>query len=138
MTKAACELVARCFAARTSAHIAHLCTDSFAQHIALGDFYDAIAAAADEFFECWMGVYRKTAVADFPAQRLATGDPVTQLKDLRTWIAANRFECCEAYDDDEDDEVSERGEAPNTELANLVDNVLAVIDRTIYKLVNLK
>ena len=47
MTYACAELVARCFAARTSAHLAHLTTTSYAQHVALGDFYDAIASGAD-------------------------------------------------------------------------------------------
>lgn len=133
MSGAACELVARCFAARTSIHLAHLTTGSYAQHAAMGDFYDAVASGADEFFECWQGIYGKRDVKDFPNIRVATGDPVTQLSDLRTWIAANREEACESYDD-KDAEGAESNDVDCTELANLLDNVLAVIDRTIYKL----
>ena len=137
MTHLCAELVARCFAARTSAHFAHLCTKSFAQHSALGDFYDAIASAADEYVECYMGIYGQLTVADFPNVRPATGEITQQLTDLREWIVANRDECSERCGE-ESDEPGERGEAAATELANLIDNILAVIDRALYKLKFLK
>lgn len=136
MTKPCAELVARCFAARTGAHLAHLTTTSHAQHMALGDFYDAIAASADEFVECHMGVFGKLEAADFPDIRLGKGEPTQQLQDLRTWIAANREECCESYD--KDDDHAESNDVDCTELANLIDNILAVIDKALYKLKNLK
>lgn len=139
MSGPAYELVARCFAARTAAHMAHLTTGSYAQHVALGEFYDAVATSADEFFECWMSRYGKPEVSAFPTVRTPTGDPITQLVDLRTWIAAHRKECCEAHaEDDEGAETTNKDEAEHTELANLIDNTLAVIDRTIYKLRFLK
>ena len=134
MSGAACELVARCFAARTTMHLAHLASKTYAVHMALGDFYDAIATAADEFAECWMGVYGQMAVTDFPALRLQTSDPITQLSDLRTWIAANREEACEKYEDNDDADGAESNDVDCTELANLIDNILAVIDRAVYKL----
>jgi hypothetical protein len=133
MRTAAAELVARCFAVRTSTHLAHLCTRSYAKHMALGDFYDAVAAGADEFIECHMGVFGKLDISDFPPIRLATGDPVTQISDLRTWIVANREECCEAGADKEGEQ-AESNDVDCTELANLIDNILAVIDRALYKL----
>jgi hypothetical protein len=43
----AAELIARCFAARTAAHIAHLQTTSYAQHVALDEFYNAIVGLAN-------------------------------------------------------------------------------------------
>jgi hypothetical protein len=136
----ACKLVARCFAARTGAHIAHLTTTSYAQHMALGDFYDAIASAADEFFECWMGVHGKPDALAFPFVRVSSDDPVVQLTELRTWIVDHREDACESYDDDDADadEAKEKSEAVCTELANLIDNILAVVDRTLYKLRHLK
>lgn len=133
MTHPCAELVARCFAARTTAHCNHLTTTSYAQHVALGDFYDAIASAADEFVECHMGVFGKLDSKDFPAIRLTLGDPVQSLTDLRTWIAANREECCEAYEDKDTDQ-AESNDVDCTELANLIDNILAVIDKGLYKL----
>mgnify|MGYP000600256799 FL=1 len=131
------ELVARCFAARTAAHFAHLITGSYAQHMALGDFYDAVASGADEFVECYQGIFGK--LTGFPDIRPSQGDITAALSDLRTWIAANREECCEAYDDNEDGEnAGDRDDVDNTELANLIDNILAVVDRTLYKLKFLK
>lgn len=133
MTHPCAELIARCFAARTSAHFSHLVTSSLAQHSALGDFYDAIASGADEFAECYMGIFGQLSIDDFPTVRPSTAAPTTQLQDLRTWIVANRKECCEAYGDKDGDKV-ESNDVDCTELANLIDNILAVIDRTLYKL----
>jgi hypothetical protein len=131
------ELVARCFAARTSTHIAHLVTKSYAQHMALGDFYDAIATSADEYLECYMGIFGQLSAEDFPTVRPSTGAPIQQLTALRTWIAENREECSEAGDD-KDGEQAESNDVDCTELSNLIDNILAVIDRALYKLKFLK
>lgn len=135
MAHACAELVARCFAARTSAHFAHLTTGSYAEHMALGDFYDAVASGADEFVECYQGIFGK--LAGFPDIRPTQGDIKAALSDLRTWIVANREECCESYDD-KDAEGAESNDVDCTELANLIDNILAVVDRTLYKLKFLK
>lgn len=133
MTHPCAELIARCFAARTHAHIAHLTTTNYAQHMALGEFYDAVAASADEFAECYMAVFGKLNAADFPSIRLSTGSPVQAITDLRTWIAANREECCEAYDDKDADK-AESNDVDCVELASLIDNLMAVVDRALYKL----
>lgn len=129
------ELVARCFAARTAAHFAHLKTTSYAQHVALGDFYEAVASAADEFAECYQGVYGK--LDKFPDIRPSQGDITAALSDLRTWIVANREECCEKYGADDADG-AESNDVDCAELANLIDNILAVVGRTLYKLKYLK
>ena len=105
--------------------------------MALGDFYNAIASSVDEFAEAHMAIFGKLSTSDFPAIRLSTADPITQLSDLRTWIAANRGEVCEAYDD-KDGEKAESNDVDCTELASLIDNLLTVIDRGLYKLKFLK
>ncbi len=132
----AAQLVARCFAARTAAHLDHLTTESYAQHMALGDFYDAVASGADEFAECYMALHGKFTSADFQHVRLNLGDPINTITDLRTWIVDNREEACEPPGDK--DSENEREDIDCTELANLIDNILAVIDRAIYKLRYLK
>lgn len=124
------ELVARCFAARTAAHFMHLQTASYAAHVALNEFYDAIIPATDDFIECYQGVYGK--VDEYPAVKVATGLPVPMLRVLREWVVDNREECCESHD--EDAEHAEGDDPDCTELANLIDNILAVIDRALYKL----
>jgi len=114
------ELVARCFAARTAAHFAHFTTRSYAAHVALNEFYDAIVDAADTFAECHMGV--EGPFKSFPNVPVPTGEPVDWLLDLHRWIKAHRTECADG----------------STELANLIDEILSVIDKSFYKLKFLK
>lgn len=115
------ELIARCFDARTVAHFAHLQTRSYAQHVALGDFYDDIAGAADRFAECHSGV--EGLITSFPTITPKPGvDVLDYLTDLHAWIAKHRDACADG----------------STELANLIDEILAVIDKAFYKLRFLK
>ncbi len=115
------ELIARCFDARTVAHFAHLQTQSYAQHMALGSFYDDIAGAADAFAECHMGVEGR--LTGYPAIAPKPSTPVLEyLTELHDWVVKHRTVCADG----------------STELANLIDEILAVIDRTFYKLKFLK
>lgn len=122
MTDKLCaELVARCFDARTVAHMAHLRTRSYAQHMALGSFYDDIAEAADKFAECHMGV--EGPLGTFPSIKPdTTADMLDYLTSLHDWVTKNRTACADG----------------STELANIIDEILAVIDRTFYKIRFLK
>lgn len=115
------ELVSRCFAARTAMHIAHLKATTYAEHLILEDFYDRIAKVADKFIECRMGVDGR--IADYPdiTPDLKT-PPLKYLPELHDWVMKNRTDCADG----------------STELANLVDEILAAIDRTYYKLKFLK
>jgi len=111
------ELVLRCFQARTEAHIAHLGTNSFAQHKALNEFYDDIVDLADDYAEAAQGRY---GLMKFAALRPKIGDatkPVTIPSELREWIDTNRKQCGEA-----------------SELQNMIDEILHLCDATIYKL----
>lgn len=114
-------LVAYCFAARTAMHFAHLQATNYAEHIALGDFYDEIASLADAFIECHMGVTGQMASYPqvLPEQNLA---PIKFLSVLREQVVSSRAEASEGQ----------------TELENLIDEILSLIDRTCYKLKFLK
>lgn len=114
------ELVARCFAARTAAQFAHFMTKSYAEHVALNEFYDAIVEAADTFAECHMGV--EGQFKSFPDVPAPKGTPLQILEELHTWVADNRAACADG----------------STELANLIDEILSTIDRSYYKLRFLK
>lgn len=114
------ELVARLFAARTAAHMAHLQTTSYAQHMALGEFYEAIVDLADRYAEAYQGC---CGVMDtYPSVPLPTGTPAAWLPTLRAWVRTHREECADG----------------KTELANLIDEVLAQLDSTIYKIQRLR
>ncbi len=51
------ELISRVFAARNVAHIAHWKTQSYAQHMALGTFYEALPGAIDTIVEAFQGAF---------------------------------------------------------------------------------
>jgi uncharacterized protein DUF5856 len=122
VSEACAELVARCFHARTNAHFQHLSTHSFAAHKALEEFYLSIVERADAFAEAYQGRYG--LIADYSGLnfKLET-DPEKMLTELRTWVGAHRYEC---------------GSGSDTELQNLIDEIVALIDSTVYKLRFLK
>ena len=116
------ELVSRCFAARTAAHLFHLETGSYAEHMALGDFYDEIASGADKFVECFQGVFGKIKRYPDDEETETRTAPIPMIAALRTWLVDHRDECSK----------------DESELENLVDELLATCDRTLYKLKYLK
>lgn len=121
MTDTCCpELIARCFAARTAAHFAHLTTRSYSEHMALAGFYDGIVPLADAFAEAYMGV--EGIFKAFPTIPVSSKPPLEMLTELHDWITKHRTECADG----------------NTELANLIDEILSLIDSTFYKLKFLK
>ena len=115
------ELVMRCFHARTAAHVLHLKTRSYAAHKALNDFYDGIVDLADSFAEAYQGDYG--LIDSYPGSFKLPSDALSMLDDLFGWIEDNRSKVC-----DEDD----------TYLQNTIDEIVALIRSTQYKLKFLK
>jgi len=115
------ELKLRCFYARDEAHSAHLATTSYAQHKALNSFYEDIAGLVDDLVESYQGVYG--IVEDRPNITMPSGGMVPILTQLRKWIMANR------------DSI---GVTDDTELQNDIDSIVTLINRTMYKLKNLR
>lgn len=111
-------LIAMCFDARTKAHIAHLQTTSYAQHIALNEFYDNIVGLTDAFAESYQG--RFGIISQYPAVSIQNKDGLAIVKELRNWIDTNRSSCSNL-----------------SELQNDIDAIVSQCDSTIYKLTNL-
>lgn len=111
------ELVARCFHARTVAHILHLKAKSYAAHIALNEFYDEIIPLADTFAEQYQGDYG--LIESYNARFQMYPDGPSLLEALGSWIADNRHDIC-----DEDD----------TYLQAAIDDIVSVIRGKAYKL----
>ena len=105
----------RMFHARTTAHVQHLLTRSYAQHKALNEFYDGIVDLADTFAEAYQGRYGLIEGLDGPYRFEA--DPQVAVRVLRGWIDKNRGEVTD-----------------DRELQNIVDEVLQLCDSTLYKL----
>ncbi len=111
------QLLARLMFLRTVSHIAHLKTSSYAQHMALGDFYGAIGDHADAIAEAWMG-RNNERIADVPIIAQKAGNVVQDLWGVRSWIDVNRKD----------------KELASPEIQNLIDGATDLIDSTLYKL----
>ena len=108
------------FASRDYAHKAHLNTDSFAQHMALNDFYDGIVDLADNLAETWMG-RNLQKVGEIPQITAPRGEPLAVMKRLLEVVQDTRDFC------DKD-----------TVLSNIVDEIEQLFSTTLYKLKFLK
>lgn len=115
------KLVARLFYLRELAHRAHLRVSgpgSYARHVALGGFYEAIGGHADSIAEAWMGRMAQI-VPEIPFLiETPTGDIVADIEAQRAWIDANRSDETLAF----------------SEIQNLIDGAIDEIDGVIYKL----
>ena len=49
------QLIAKVFSTRNCTHLAHWRTKSYAEHVALGDFYDSVVDLIDNLVECYQG-----------------------------------------------------------------------------------
>jgi len=121
---AASMLVVLCFELRNRAHISHLQetgVGSYARHKALNDYYERIVDYADSFAEAFQGRY---GILSYPmSQELLEPNIgiVCSINAFRSWVDANRASC---------------GSEP--ELQNLIDNIQALNNSTLYKLQNLE
>lgn len=101
----------------------HLKTDKYSKHIALNEFYEDIVELVDTLIEDYMGIYGK--VSDY--KNIMTTEKIGAVE----YLESLREMCKEAADDlfDEDDD---------SELLSDIDNILSLIDSTLYKLKELK
>lgn len=112
------ELISRVFCTRNAAHLAHWNTKSYAQHMALGSFYDEIVDIVDKLVEAHMGAAGGTiGQITFPEMK-PVKDIVACLIDDVEWIAENREEISSSI----------------SALENIVDELTDTYLSTIYKL----
>ena len=111
-------LIATCFAARNQAHLEHWNTKSYAEHMALGEFYDEVIDRVDDFVESYQGYFGLVGkVKLVPCQ-----DKLLDiLKEDIYWMNTNRDEICKGI----------------CALENLLDNITDLYLKTKYKLENL-
>ena len=117
----AAELVSRCFHARTVAHVLHLQTTSYAVHKALEFFYDGIVPLVDTACEIYQGAY--SVLKQYPDELLGADTPMELMSGLREWIVGNRKKI---------------GSPDDSHLQNAIDEIMALIDKTSYRLKYLK
>lgn len=106
----------------TNAHLLHWASNSFSQHVTLGEFYDSLADKVDDYVEAYMGKYGQLKIEGYPeVYSLPKTDSVAQLEELSHNVEELRTKLPE-----------------DTELQNLVDEIADLIDSTLYKLRFLK
>lgn len=105
----------------TAGHIHHLTTDSYSQHVALGDFYDGLDDLADKFIEAYQG---KKSKIFFAEKALFLGENGLELVQyIGNEIATYR---------------KMPGFPQDSELQNIIDELADLVDSTLYKLRFLK
>ena len=117
--ESAAAFVSVLFHSATVTHFMHLQTKSFAQHMALGEYYDAIVELADKWAEAYQGCY--DIITNYPKDFHLATEPVKYLTQIKDFV----------------DDI--RKDLPqDSELNNLVDGIADQIDSTLYKLRFLK
>lgn len=116
--KTAGEYIALLFLARDLAHRAHLRTRSYAEHMALGAFYEGIIPLADAFAEAYQGRYNELLDVPLIDNEFEgeIGDILEQQLEL---IQAGR------------EKMVPRSESS---LHNIIDEAVALYQSTLYKL----
>jgi hypothetical protein len=121
MTDSCPKFIAECFALRTAIHFAHLSSKSYAQHVALGDFYDTLLTLTDKYAEVFMGLEGQVPASKWPSVELPSGEPISMLEDFLAAIE----------DEEAEDEDSQA-------LLNILAEMEELTAQTLYKLRNLK
>ena len=103
----------------TTAHILHLSSRSYSQHKALEAFYTEIGDHVDDFVEAFQGKYGLLTKYPATADLFAEQDPVTYLTYLSDEVAMLR---------------KANGFPQDSELQNITDEIVQLIDSTLYKL----
>jgi hypothetical protein len=106
--------------ASTNGHIQHLQTQSYSEHKALQNYYEALPDAIDSIIEGYQGAYQ--TIIQYPAiYEKPKQTPLEEVTYIRDYIVTNR-------------EVV----GPYTSIQNEVDTLLNLVETTMYKLKFLK
>ena len=114
----AAEFIGLLFLARDVTHSVHLNTRSYAKHVALNIFYDRIVGAADDFAEAYQGRHGLIGPITLHSVK-KTNNVIELLEDQIKQIEEERYEVCDKSD---------------SSLQQLIDNIVEVYLRTLYKL----
>lgn len=115
------ELVVRVFSTRNAAHLAHWKTKSYAEHVALGDFYGDVIDAIDSLVEAYQGSFGLISVGK-NVKASEEEDIIARLQDDAKFMNKNRSEICKKI----------------PALENILDSIVDKYLTTVYKLKNLK
>lgn len=117
-TQSSGEVVKMFFEMRDQIHFYHLQTQSFAEHKALNDFYETILDIADKFMEAYQGVYGRATGNISLTLKTYTEDGAT----VDTKVFAEKVKTLQ------------KSVETNTDLVNLLDELLNACNKTVYLL----
>ena len=106
------------FLARDVTHSVHLNTRSYSKHVALNIFYDRIIGAADDFAEAYQGRHGMIGPISLMSAKKTT-NVIEFLQDQLDEIEKFRYEVVDKSD---------------SSLQQLIDNIIEIYLRTLYKL----
>jgi len=117
------KLIGILFLSRELAHRMHLATKSYAQHMALDGFYNAIVENADSITEAYQG--RHGIIDNIPLLKDESvyKEPCDMLRKHLSWFEKIRYEAVEKSD---------------SPIQNLIDEAVHTYLVALYKLENLK
>lgn len=104
------------FQSRDIIHLAHLQTTSYAEHKALNEYYDGILDLTDELIESYFGYLGKRVNIKIPASDYMNAQ--THLIQFRDYVRKHRNVVG----------------ADRTELQNIIDEVISLVNKTLYLL----
>jgi len=111
------ELITKIFTERNNSHAKHWSTNSYAQHQALGEFYENVIEILDKYVEAYMGTFGK--IEDIPEDV----DNISQVvRDNLIFLNENRSELSKEV----------------TALENILDELAGLHMTTLFKLENLR
>lgn len=116
------KFISTLFHCRNQAHIFHLQTQSFATHKALNEFYDEIVDLIDSYVETCQGRYG-IITGYTPVGKFLEGDSEV----LKYFLAVQKFV-----------DSTRKSLPQDGDLNNIVDEITALVNSTIYKLKFLK
>ena len=112
------DVVGMLFLARDVAHSVHLNTSSYAKHKALQKFYEGVVGLTDDFAETYQGRYGLIGPISLMSAKKTT-NIIEFLEDQLKEIENVRYEVVDKSD---------------TSLQQLIDNIVELYLRTLYKL----
>jgi hypothetical protein len=112
------EFIGILFLARDVTHSVHLNTRSYSKHVALNIFYDRIVGAADDFAEAYQGRHGLIGPITLHSAK-KTSNVIEFLEDSLKQIEDCRYEVVDKSD---------------SSLQQLIDNIVEIYLRTLYKL----
>jgi hypothetical protein len=119
--KTAAEFVGVLLHSSTATHFLHLQTASYAAHKALGHYYENIIDLADKYAEAYQGHFGIIPLNDYPDGFKVQADAAKYANSLLTFVKGIRKDLPQ-----------------ETDLQNIIDEIVGEISALIYKLERFK